>query len=119
VSSKNIFMTGTCYITPSANVVISLIKQDLICNKLVLGLSELGLEAGKYHLDIGTIVLKLMGCAEPDDALLEVYFNYMEKARTVNDVEENRDVLDVMAQELYGLLAERLKGSEQPNNKEE
>jgi hypothetical protein len=100
-------------------IVLSLIKQDLICNKLVLGLSELGLEAGKYHLDIGTIVLTLMGCAEPDDALLEMYFNYMEKARTVNDVEENRELLDAMAQELYVLLAEQLKGKEQANNREE
>jgi hypothetical protein len=111
-------MKGTCYTTPTANVVISLIKQDLICNKLVLGLSELGLEAGKYHLDIATIVLHLMGCAEPDDALLDLYFNYMEKARIVNDVEENRDVLDSMAQELYGLLEDQLKGNEQLKTKE-
>ena len=101
------------------SLLISLIKQDLICNKLVLGLSELGLEAGKYHLDIGTIVLQLMGCAEPEDDVLEVYFNYMEKARTVNDVEENRDLLDMMAHELYTLLADWLKGKEQPNYREE
>ena len=79
---------------------------NLICNKLVLGLSEPGLN--KYHLDIGTIVLTLMGCAEPDDNLLEVYFNYMEKARTVNDVEGNRDLLE-HGQELYALLADELK----------
>jgi hypothetical protein len=95
------------------NVPLSLIKQDLICNKLVLGLSELGLEAGKYHLDIATIVLHLMGCTEPEDKMLDLYFNFMEKARTVNDVEENRDVLDSMAQELYELLANQVKAGRQ------
>ena len=109
---------STLPILNSQSIIINLIKQDLICNKLVLGLSELGLEAGKYHLDIATLVLHLMGCAEPDDALLEVYFNFMDKATTIKDVEEDKELLEGMAQELYALLQDELKGNEQLNTKE-
>jgi hypothetical protein len=102
-------------ISASQGLITSLIKQDLICNKLVLGLSELGLDAGKYHLDLATIVLHLMGCAEPDDGVLDLYFNYMEKAATIKDVEDDRAQLEGMAQELYALLADRLNPTNTEN----
>jgi hypothetical protein len=36
----------------SRALIVALIREDLKCNKLVLGLSELGLDAGKYHLTL-------------------------------------------------------------------
>jgi hypothetical protein len=93
---------------PSA-LILSLIRQDLICNKLVLGLDALGLDAGKYHLEIVTIVLQLMGFNEPGDEVMDIYFNFMEKAAHIKDIEEQA-VLHHLSIELYAeLLAEKKK----------
>jgi hypothetical protein len=99
-------------------LILSLIKQDLICNKLVLGLSELGLEAGKYHLDIGTIVLNLVGFTNPDDDLLDMYFTFMDKATAIKDVEEESGQLEIMALELYNELQAEKKRRDQQTNEE-
>jgi hypothetical protein len=97
----------------NTTIILSLIKQDLTCNKLVLGLSELGLEAGKYHLDIGTIVLNLMGFPDPGDDLLDMYFKFMDKAIEIKDVEEESGRLEMMALELYNELQAEKKRRDQ------
>lgn len=94
-------------------LIINLIKQDLICNKLVLGLTELGLEAGKYHLDIGTLVLKLLGFPAPNENVLEEYFNFMEKASFIKDVEEDREQITRLAHELFEKLLEERNSKKQ------
>lgn len=94
-------------------VVISLIEQDIISNKLVLGLTDLGLEAGKYHLDIAHVVFHLVGFPDPDDKLMEAYFNFMERASTIKDVEEERDQVKALAGELFDQLLSVKNGSQE------
>lgn len=96
---KHIDSTGLS----SRSLITSLIREDLKCSKLVLGLSELGLDAGKYHLDLSTLVFTLMEFQEQDDHLLGLYLDFMDKMLTVPDVEE-AGLLERMAEELYTIL---------------
>ncbi len=64
------------------NLIISLIQQDLKHNQLVIGLDNIGLQAGeKHHLELLNIVYDLMKvpqAVEMDWGM--TYTNYMNKA---------------------------------------
>lgn len=98
----------TCQPEETRRLVLSLIKEDLRCNKLVLGLSGLGLDAGKYHTELSTVVFNLMGIDHNDDRLLSLYFDCIDKATEIEDVEDQKR-LQSMAEEIYErLLNERV-----------
>lgn len=93
------------------DLVLHLIKDDLINTRLVKGLSDLGLEAGKYNLRLSHTFLNMMGFAniEQDEEIYERYFLFAEKAATV-DLSENSEQLDKMALEVYEqLMTEKKK----------
>jgi hypothetical protein len=85
------------------SIVISLIKEDLRCNKLVLGLSDLGLDAGKYHTELSAVVFQLMELDHSNDTLLQLYFECIDKATEIRDVEDGKQLL-VMAEEIHERL---------------
>ena len=85
------------------SLVLSLIKEDLRCNKLVLSLSGLGLDAGKYHTELSTVVFNLMGLDHNNDQLAGIYFDCIDKATEIEDVEDQR-LLQSMAEEVYKRL---------------
>jgi hypothetical protein len=85
------------------SLILSLIKEDLRCNKLVLGLSGLGLDAGKYHTELSTVVFNLMGIDHNNDQLLSLYFDCIDKATGIEDVEDQK-LLQSMAEEIYEKL---------------
>lgn len=85
------------------SLVITLIKEDLRCNKLVLGLSGLGLEAGRYHTELSTVIFQLLELDHNNDQLLQLYFDCLDKASTINDVEDGNQLL-AMAEEVYEQL---------------
>ena len=90
------------------SLILSLIKEDLRCNKLVLGLSGLGLDAGKYHTELSTVVFNLLGIDHNNDQLLSMYFDCIDKATEIEDVEDQKQ-LQSMAEEIYErLLNERV-----------
>ena len=86
-------------------LIISLIKDDLINQKLVNGLEDLGLSAGDYLLHASTMVFKLMGIAETgiNEYIFEQYLNLSEKVKEV-DVTEGHYKLDALAEEIYAYL---------------
>lgn len=86
-------------------LILSLIKEDLRCSKLVNGLNELGLDAGKYHTELNNIVFDLMGFDVQNDSLLEFYFNCLEEVAGVKDVED-MEAMGALARDIY----ERLVG---------
>jgi len=64
------------------DLIISLIQQDLKHNQLVLGLDNIGLQAGeKHHLELLNVVYDLMKVPESAEMSWGMtYTNYMNKA---------------------------------------
>lgn len=98
------------------SLLISLIKEDLRCSKLVLGLSDIGLDAGKYHTELSTIVFNLMGIDVKNDGLMMQYFEWIDKVTEVEDVESRSasgvPTLEAMAEENYQRLLEAKQAEE-------
>jgi hypothetical protein len=91
------------------NIILSLIKEDLRSSKLVLGLSELGLDAGQYHTELYDLVFDLMEIEVQNDSLLDFYFEQLERAKEIPDLEENLPALAAMAEDIYRQLLEQKK----------
>ena len=84
-------------------IILSLIKEDLRCNKLVLSLTGLGLDAGKYHTELSSVIFNLMGLDHSNDQLAGLYFDCIDKATEIEDVEDQK-LLQIMAEEIYERL---------------
>jgi tRNA G18 (ribose-2'-O)-methylase SpoU len=82
-------------------IILSLIKDDLLSTRLVLGLEALGLDAGKYYLHLSETIFLIMGIE--DEGL---YKKYIEKSRTVMwiDVAKQPERLDKLVGKLYKML---------------
>lgn len=81
-------------------IILALIKEDLRCNKLVLGLSSLGLDAGRYHTELSTVIFHLLELDHNNDELLQLYFDCIDKATAIEDVDE-KGALERVAEEVY------------------
>ena len=87
-------------------VILSLIKDDLVNHKLLLGLDALGLRAADYYLNLGDTIFSLMGFPESKDSdrVYELYLELTKKARFLN-LSESQNQLEQLAQEIYLELA--------------
>jgi hypothetical protein len=92
-------------------LIISLIKDDLIHSKLINGLSQLGLSAGDYHLHLSETIFNLMDIdgAEEDDKLLDYYIVLTSAAQNVDitDIAGRNAVLEKLAHSIYIELLQR------------
>lgn len=79
----------------------SLIKDNLIHNKLILGLSELGLDAGHYHLHLNETILKLSGIKTDSDNL-DPYLDLYEDVMQI-DIEDAKQ-LNKLTDKIYSHL---------------
>ena len=100
----------TCQPEQLQKLVTQLIKEDLRCSKLVLGLSGLGLDAGKYHTELSTLVFNLLDLDTGNDHLMGLYFEWIDRVQQVEDIEEEGRLAG-MANEIYERLIEQ-KGAE-------
>lgn len=91
------------------NLIISLIKDDLINTKLISGLENLGIDAGLYLLGISDAIFVLMGIADDKEGeeLFEYYLNLREKVNIV-DFAKSYDSLGEIADEIYAELNYRI-----------
>eukprot|EP01038_Epipyxis_sp_PR26KG_P002137 gene2137-3035_t len=87
---------------PTPELILSLIKNDLINTRLVTGLDRLGLDAGDYLLGLGSLVLRLMGFTEGHltDAVYDRYYNLTRRAACA-DLTDNRALYELLAKEIY------------------
>ncbi len=94
---------------PNKDLIVSLIKDDLINNKLVSGLTDLGLCAGDYHLNLSETILNLIGLETEDDAVHDLYFNLTQKSNTLNfsDIATREQQLTKLATQIYIELLRR------------
>jgi hypothetical protein len=92
------------------NLILSLIKDDLINSKLNIGLANLGLEPELYLLRLSDTVFILLGIKnnERGEALFEHYLELRQKVEGI-DLVKSYEVLDGLALEIYNVLVERKK----------
>ena len=83
-------------------LILSLIKDDLVNHKLLLGLDALGLRAADYYLNLGDTIFALMGFPETSDSdrVYELYLELTKKARFLS-LSEPQNQLNQLAQEIY------------------
>jgi hypothetical protein len=73
----------------SRSIILTLLREDLRSNKLILGLEALKVDADLYTLDVSDLVFELLGCTkEQADQLLDLYRELMDQAATIEDIEQ-------------------------------
>ncbi len=89
----------------SPQLLLSLIKDDLIHHKLVHGLIDMGLDASPFFMNLGHAIFELMGF---EDSLAndEVFEHYQELCRAARhiDMAQAYPALDLLAAEIYAKL---------------
>lgn len=90
------------------NIIISLIKDDLIHTKLIHGLEALGLSALNYHLHLCETVFEIMGFPQDDSTqpALEYYLAELKKANRFN-ISGSHKAFDMLALSIYKELERR------------
>jgi hypothetical protein len=83
-------------------LIINLIKEDLKTTHLISGLSNLGLEAGKYSPNLGHTIIDLMSFQEEDlnEKLHKTYSDNL-SLLAQHTIFESPDKLDFLAQVLF------------------
>ena len=90
----------------TSELILSLIKDDLINNKLINGLNTLGLSAGDYHLHLSETILNLIGLDIENDAIHDLYFSLTQQSETLDltDITNREKQLTRLATEIYSEL---------------
>ena len=90
----------------TSELILSLIKDDLINNKLINGLNTLGLSAGDYHLHLSETIMNLIGLDTENDAIHDLYFNLTQQSETLDltDITNREKQLTRLATEIYSEL---------------
>ena len=86
-------------------LILSLIKDDLINSKLVNSLTDIGLNADDYLLHLSDTIFKLMGFEESreTEATFEYYLDLTNRAKHI-DILNSRLQFDGLALEIYNEL---------------
>jgi hypothetical protein len=86
-------------------LILSLIKDDLINSKLVNSLNDIGLNADDYLLHLGDTIFKLMDFEESreTESTFEYYLDLTNRAKHI-DISESRQQFDELALEIYNEL---------------
>ncbi|MGQ0826950.1 MAG: hypothetical protein ACT4ON_01010 [Bacteroidota bacterium] len=91
-------------------LIISLIKDNLKNTRLVVGLDKLGLDSGKYHLQLSDTVFKLIGFKsdEHEERVFEEYVNTSMKVSSI-DIFMHPEKLEAIATKIYETLMQEQK----------
>jgi hypothetical protein len=84
-------------------IIKSLIKDELINTKLILGLNELGLDAGLYQLHLSQTILNLIGI-KIGDSEFEKFDLYFDEVNKIN-IEDTKK-LNKLTDKIYTYLIE-------------
>lgn len=90
-------------------LILSLIKDDLIHVKLIYSFERLGFHSDCYFLHLGSTIFELMGfknCKESDE-VFDRYMELSEKA-TVIDITESNERMEKLALEIYDELCTKV-----------
>lgn len=91
-------------------LILSLIKDDLISAKLLRGLSKAGLDADRYCLFLSGTIFDLLGFpnTEKSDEIFSEYIKLTEQSDNV-DIRETPNTLDGLANEIYVFLVRKAR----------
>jgi hypothetical protein len=82
-------------------LIISLIQDDLIHNKLLQGLSAMNLNVENYLLNLGDTIIRLMGYREEqNEYMFRYYMKLLQRARFI-DNSRNNAKMKKLAREIY------------------
>ena len=91
-------------------LVISLIKDDLINSKLINGLTSLGLCASGYHLHLSETILDLMGLPTDKDSIYDIYFRLTQQSEQLDltNISSRDKQLTQLAEYIYLELSKHI-----------
>jgi len=84
-------------------LIISLIKDNLINTRLVHGLDLLGLDSGNYHVHLSQTIFNLIGIEDNRDELFEEYIEMCEQV-TQMEIFKYPELLENHAKGIYKKL---------------
>jgi hypothetical protein len=86
----------------NAELILSLIKDDLINSKLVNSLNKLGLHADAYFLHLSESIFKMLGFTEGEasEQVFERYMQLAEEALEI-DITYSNKAMDALALKIY------------------
>ena len=89
------------------NIIINLIKQDLVNWKMINALQKMQVHADDYQLDIGSIIFEIMNLENRGD-VDEIFEKYVELSKPILKLsasQSNRKI-DILASKIYDYLEE-------------
>jgi len=89
--------------TDNHQLVLSLIKDDLVNSKLINSLIGMGIDATNYSLNLRNVILKLMGFKTVNDQTHEKYFDFTLRSQDIDFV-ANPGLLNPLVQEIFNFL---------------
>ena len=93
------------------DLIIALIKDDLINTKLVDSLNALGMQADHYRLNASITVMKLMCIKATPQHWEQIFHEYIDRTRKVlqMDTDEFPQLVNALAVEIYEFLKMKRK----------
>lgn len=90
---------------PHKQIILALIKDDIVNTNLISGLRDLGLDAGDYMLHIPEAIIQLMGFedSERTDQVYDAYFDLIQQI-TPRPADQLKLALDQSAEQIYKTL---------------
>ena len=97
--------------TINEDLVVSLIKDDIINSKLVNGLLAIGLDASHYQLHLGNTIFQLLGFKDDhySDTIYKFYRDLIKKIKPIN-FSTSPEAVDELALAIYNKLLGRVPG---------
>lgn len=85
--------------------ILSLIKDDLINTKLILGLRDINLNADDYTLHLSETIFSLMGIenSTENDAVFDRYFDLAKRTKFIH-LHYDTNLIDELALDIYNYL---------------
>lgn len=87
-------------------LITSLIRDHLVCYRLLQGLERIGLDALNFDLYLSETIFTLMGfgSSEEEEKLFEDFLSWSEKALTIPFSGNDREPLNELCSEIYRKL---------------
>jgi hypothetical protein len=98
-------------IYPKKDFVLLMIRDHLLCYRLLQGLEKIGFDTTNFDLYIGDNIFTLLGFGNSteEEELFEDFLNWSEKAINIDFSINDREPLDELCREIYRKLKRERK----------
>lgn len=91
------------------DLIIALIKDDLIHTKLILGLHTMGIDASPYYIRLSETIFQLMNIPPTHEHIFACYLNRLRTMELV-DIRDHKSI-HTMSESIYDMLKSSIKFS--------